>query len=81
MAQIIGALISAVLVKYLDLHFMYFFVAIFALVSLLQDQKIKSVLSKKYSRSWEKMYSKAESNVVFEGDEGRDSKQTFLGAT
>jgi MFS family permease len=78
-AQIVGALLSAVLVHYLELPFMYFFVAIFALISLLQDQKIQSILSKRYNRTRKKRYKRVEHDVVFEADEGRQSEQTFLG--
>jgi hypothetical protein len=35
---------------------MYFFVVIFALVSLLQDEKIKSVLSKRYNKTRKRFY-------------------------
>jgi hypothetical protein len=49
-------LIAAVLVNYLELPYMYFFVVIFALVSLLQDEKIKSVLSKHYNKTWKRFY-------------------------
>jgi len=78
-AQIIGALISAGLVYYLELPYMYFFVVIFALVSLLQDQKIKTVLSKHYNRTWKKLHTRVAQQVVYEIDEGRDSQQRFLG--
>jgi MFS family permease len=78
-AQIVGALISAALVYYLELPFMYFFVAIFALISLLQDQKIKTSLSKHYNRTWKKLYKRAQTQLLYEADEGRDSSKTFLG--
>lgn len=48
---------------------MYFFVVIFALVSLLQDEKIKSVLSKRYNKTRKRFYkrvkkeSKSSSNI------------------
>lgn len=78
-AQIIGALISAFLVKYLELPYMYFFVAIFALISLLQDQKIKSTLSKGYNRTRKKLNKRYEKSLLYEIDEGEDSSQTFFG--
>jgi MFS family permease len=78
-AQIVGALLSAVLVYYLELPFMYFFVVIFALISLLQDQKIKSLISKHYNRTRKKLYKRVEHEIVFEADEGRHSEQTFFG--
>jgi len=45
-AEIVGAVISAVLVSYLELSFMYLFVIIFSLLSLVQEQKIKDRLKK-----------------------------------
>jgi MFS family permease len=78
-AQIIGALISAGLVYYLELPYMYFFVVIFALISLLQDQKIKTVLSKHYNRTRKKLHTRVEQQIVYEIDEGWDSQQKFLG--
>jgi MFS family permease len=78
-AQIVGAVISAFLVHYLELPFMYFFVAIFALISLLQDEKIKAVLSKHYNKTRKKLYKRVERETLFEADEGRSSQQTFLG--
>jgi hypothetical protein len=58
---------------------MYFFVAIFALISLLQDQKIKSVLSKHYKRTRKKLYKTTVHDLIYEADEGQDSEQTFFG--
>jgi len=78
-AQIVGALISALLVYYLELPFMYFFVAIFALISLLQDQKIKTTLSKHYNRTWKKLYHRTQKQLLYEADEGWDSTKTFFG--
>lgn len=54
--EVIWSLIAAVLVNYLELPYMYFFVVIFALVSLLQDEKIKSVLSKRYNKTRKRFY-------------------------
>jgi MFS family permease len=79
-AQIVGALISAFLVHYLQLPFMYFFVAIFALISLLQDEKIKAIFSKHYHRTRKKLYRSVEHEILFEADEGRSSEQTFFGS-
>ena len=44
LTEVVGSLIAAVLVNYLELPYMYLFVVIFSLVSLLYDEKIKSVL-------------------------------------
>ena len=54
--EVIWSLIAAVLVNYLELPYMYFFVVIFALVSLLQDEKIKSVLSNTYNKTRKRFY-------------------------
>ncbi len=79
--QVIWALISAFLVNYLELPYMYFFVVIFALVSLLQDQKIKTIISKHYNRTWRKFYNrvKKESFYEMEVDEWWESNRKFLG--
>ena len=67
--EVIWSLIAAVLVNYLELPYMYFFVVIFALVSLLQDEKITSVLSKRYNKTRKRFYkrvkkeSKSSSNI------------------
>ena len=39
---------------------MYLFVVIFALVSLLQDQKIKSVISNTYNKTRKRFYKRVE---------------------
>jgi len=54
--EVIWSLIAAVLVNYLELPYMYFFVVIFALVSILRDEKIKSVLSKRYNKTRKRFY-------------------------
>ncbi|MDR0860928.1 MAG: MFS transporter [Candidatus Peribacteria bacterium] len=77
-AQILGALISALLVSYLELPFMYFFVAIFALISLLQDQKIKSVLSSRHNRTWFHMQERIGQELMIETEETDESEQNFL---
>ena len=54
--EVIWSLIAAVLVNYLELPYMYFFVVIFALVSLVQDEKIKTVLSNSYNKTRKRFY-------------------------
>lgn len=54
MAYVIGALISAFLVSYVELPYMYLFIVIFAILSLLQDGKIQGFISKKFSKSRKK---------------------------
>ena len=56
--EVIWSLVAAMLVNYLDLPYMYLFVVIFSLISLLQDQKIKTAISKHYTKTWKKFYSK-----------------------
>lgn len=79
--EVIWSLIAAVLVNYLELPYMYFFVVIFALVSLLQDQKIKTALSKKCNKTWKKFYIrvKKESKYVDKLDEWYESDLKFFG--
>lgn len=55
-AQMVGALLSAILVNWLALPFMYFFVAIFALLSLLLDDYLKEKVSQRITRSWKALY-------------------------
>ena len=79
--QVIWALIAAFLVNYLELPYMYFFVVIFALVSLLQDQKIKTVLSKHYNRTRRKFYNRVKKESFYERevDEWWESNKKFFG--
>lgn len=58
---------------------MYFFVAIFALISLLQDQKIKAVLSPRHNRSWHNMQERMGHELMIETEETEEAEQTFLG--
>lgn len=76
--EVIWSLIAAVLVKYLELPYMYFFVVIFALVSLIQDEKIKTVISKHY-KTRTKFYKKEEEpkNVIKQSN--LDYNQEFFG--
>ena len=78
--EVIWSLIAAVLVNYLELPYMYLFVVIFALVSLLQDEKIKSVLSKHYNKTWERFYKriKKESNITEKINDNPEYEQKFF---
>lgn len=80
MSVVIWSLIAAFLVRYLELSYMYLFVVIFALISLLQDQKIKTILSKHYNKTWRRFYNrvKKESKDEYEIDEWRESNQKFF---
>ena len=78
--EVVWSLIAAILVKYLELPYMYLFVVIFALVSLLQDEKIKTVLNH-YNRTWWKFYKRVEkeSKNPDKLEERLDYNQKFLG--
>ena len=78
--EVIWSLIAAVLVNYLELPYMYFFVVIFALISLLQDEKIKSVLSKHYNKTRGKFYKrvKKESKNIDKINDNPDYEQKFF---
>lgn len=62
--EFIWSLIAAFLVKYLELPYMYFFVVIFSLVSLLQEQEINLNIFKRYNQTRKNFYNrvKKESN-------------------
>lgn len=80
MSVVVWSLIASFLVKYLELPYMYLFVVIFALVSLLQDQKIKTILSRHYNRTRRKFYNrvKKESQREIEIDEWLESDLKFF---
>ena len=68
------------MVNYLELPYMYFFVVIFALISLLQDEKIKSVLSKHYNKTRRRFYKrvKKESKNPEQLSASMDYEQKFF---
>lgn len=78
--EVIWSLIAAVLVNYLELPYMYLFVVIFSLASILQDEKIKTVLSKHY-KTWKIFYKrlKKESEIPEKIEETWDSEEKFFG--
>ncbi len=78
--EVIWSLIAAVLVNYLELSYMYFFVIIFALVSLLQDEKIKSVLSTHYNKTRKRFYKRVEKESIISEkiDNNPDYEQKFF---
>ena len=79
--EVIWSLIAAILVNYLELSYMYLFVVIFALVSLIQDQKIKEVLAKHYNKTWRNFSNriKNESQQEIEVEENLESDLKFFG--
>ena len=60
---------------------MYLFVVIFALVSLLQDQNVKTVISKHYNQTWKRFYKRVEkeSKAVDNIEEREESDLAFFG--
>ena len=60
---------------------MYLFVVIFALVSLLQDQNVKNIISKRYNQTWNKFYKRVEkeSKDVDDIEEREESDLAFFG--
>lgn len=78
--EVVWSLIAAVLVNYLELPYMYLFVVIFSLVSLLHDEKIKTVLSKRYNKTRKKFYSrvKKESKQEMKIEKISETDQPFF---
>ena len=79
--EVVWSLIAAVLVNYLELPYMYMFVVIFALVSLIQDEKIKTAILKRYDKTW-KIFNKRvekESEISEKVNETTDNNQKFFG--
>lgn len=79
--EVIWSLIAAFLVNYLELPYMYFFVVIFALISLLWDQKIKTAISKTYNKTRKRFYKrvKKESKNADKIKDNLDYNQDFFG--
>ena len=79
--EVVWSLIAAVLVNYLELPYMYLFVVIFSLVSLLHDEKIKTVLSRHYNKTRKNFYSriKKESEQDIKIEETSEFSQPFFG--
>ena len=62
--EVIWSIIAAFLVKYLDLPYMYFFVVIFSLVSLVREQNINLDILKKYNKTWNRFYKRIEKESI-----------------
>ena len=57
LAYLIGALISAVLIKYIHLPYVYLFIVLFALISLLTDRRFPSLSKKRFHELlWEETF-------------------------
>ncbi len=81
LTEVVGSLIAAVLVNYLELPYMYLFVVIFSLISLLYDEKIKSILSKHYNKTRKRFYKrvKRESKYYDKIEKSQEYEQKFFG--
>lgn len=78
MAYVIGALASAFLVSYIELPYMYLFIVIFAILSLMQDGKIQDFISRKFSKSRKKR-GKLTENFEQEIDEDLHNIKKLMG--
>ncbi len=77
--EVIWSLIAAVLVNYLELPYMYFFVVIFALVSLVQDENIKTAISNSYNKTWKRFYKRVKRESKHINQMKQDYNQEFFG--
>ena len=77
--EVIWSLIAAVLVNYLELPYMYFFVVIFALISLIQDEKIKTELSNRYNKTRKNFYKRVKSDSLSVDKSQNNYGQRFFG--
>ena len=78
LAYVIWAILSAVLVYYIDLPYMYLFIVIFSMLSVVQDNKIQDFIKKKFTKSWKKL-EKRMPDVEYEIDEDLDNVKKLLG--
>jgi len=78
LAYVIWAILSAVLVYYIDLPYMYLFIVIFSMLSVVQDNKIQDFIKKKFTKSWKKL-EKRIPDVEYEIDEDLDNVKKLLG--
>ena len=77
--EVIWSLIAAILVNYLELPYMYFFVVIFALVSLVQDEHIKTALSNTYNKTWKRFYQRVKKESSYADRLEENYNQEFFG--
>ncbi len=77
--EVIWSIIAAALVNYLELPYMYFFVVIFALVSLIQDEKIKTALSNSYNKTRKRFYKRVKKDSKHMDRIKEDYDQKFFG--
>lgn len=62
--------------SYIELPYMYLFIVIFALISLMQDGKIQELIKKKVSKSWKK---RDTANLNYEIDEDMHNLKKLMG--
>ena len=62
--EVIWSLIAAFLVKYLDLPYMYFFVVIFSLVSLVKEQNLDLDIFNRYNKTWKRFYKRVKTESI-----------------
>ena len=74
--EFIWSLIAAFLVKYLELPYMYFFVVIFSLISLLQEQEINLNIFKHYNKTRKKFYNRVKKES--DDDKYEDEKKWYI---
>ena len=77
-AYVIGALLSAVLVYYIDLPYMYLFIVIFSMLSLIQDSKLQDLIKRHTTKSREKL-EKQENSLDAEIDEDLHNVKKVMG--
>lgn len=77
--EVIWSIIAAVLVNYLELPYMYLFVVIFALVSLVQDEKIKTTLSNSYNKTRKRFYKRVKNDSKYMDKINENYDQKFFG--
>lgn len=78
LAYVIWAILSAILVSYIDLPYMYLFIVIFSMLSVVQDSKIQDFIKKKFTKSWKKLENRIP-DVEYEIDEDLDNVKKLLG--
>ena len=77
-AYVIGALLSAALVYYIDLPYMYLFIVIFSIISVMKDSKLEDLIKQKRSKSRKKL-EKSEKYYESEIDEDLHNVKKVMG--
>ncbi|MBR4567601.1 hypothetical protein IKO18_04195 [bacterium] len=66
------------LVYYIDLPYMYLFIVIFSMLSVMQDAKLNKLIKRKTTQTWKKL-EKFEDNIEFEIDEDLHNVKKVMG--